>query len=120
MTPAVLDTTTIALFSAACSFAIAGVTVVGFWMRFSDRVTKAEAKADAAENRAAEADNLAAEAHNRITDQIREFARYREKVAEEYSSIETVRQIETKMTQAIDRLGDTLGARIDRLIEKRG
>lgn len=107
------DPTTFAAIGAACSAIIAALTVLGFWIRFSDRLTKAEGAAAAALLRAAEAHKLCEEAHTRITALAAEFGMYRENVAREYIHRATMREIEDRLTNAINRLAD----RLDRVLE---
>ena len=96
--------------------AIASVSaIIGFWTRYSDRLTKADAKAAAAKEAAEEAKKEAKAAHDRITLLDQAFALYRERVAHDYTHKETLREVEVRLTDAIDRLGD----RFDRAIEHR-
>jgi hypothetical protein len=54
-------------------------------------------------------------AHDRITLLDQSFALYRERVALDFTSTKTLREVEGPLTDAIDRLGD----RFDREIEAR-
>jgi len=101
-----MDGTVLAIIGAGCSVIIAGSVVLGFWMRFENRLTVASSRADAAEKAVAEAKVLAADAHNRVTLLQAEFGLYRESVAREYIHREAMREIEDRLTAAIDRLGD--------------
>jgi hypothetical protein len=89
--------------------------IIGFWTRYSDRITKADNKADAAQRAADEGRKEAKEALDKIGIQGAAFALYREQVAREYTSRETLREFEDRFERAIDRLGD----RIDHAIEQR-
>ena len=95
---------------------VAGITVLSFWMRFSERISKAEGAADTA-TRAAEAARVAAhEANEKVAIQSAAFALYREQIAREYIHREVMREVEERLTAAIDRLGD----RLDRALERSG
>ena len=58
------DVSTFVAIGSVMAALAAGVTVVSFWMRFSDRITVADAKAVAADAKAASAMQEAAEAKN--------------------------------------------------------
>ncbi|WP_316184757.1 hypothetical protein [Bradyrhizobium sp. SZCCHNRI1003] len=90
-------------------------TILGFWTRYSDRITKAESRAQIAEHAAEEAKKKADAAQDRITLLDQAFALYRERVAYEYTSRETLREVENRLADAIDKLGD----RFDRALEQR-
>ncbi|MCK1322164.1 hypothetical protein IVA94_14935 [Bradyrhizobium sp. 156] len=89
------------------------ISIVTFWTRYSDRVTKAEGAAKAANDLAAEAKKDAHEANEKVTLLSASFSIYREQVAREYIHREVMREVEDRLTQAIDRLG----ARLDRFTE---
>jgi exonuclease VII small subunit len=91
------------------------IAIVGFWTRYSDRLTKADAKAASAKEAAEEAkrDAKAAEVRVSLLDQA--FGLYRERVALEYTSTKTLQAVEARLTDAIERLGD----RFDRALEQR-
>lgn len=86
----------------------AGLALIGFWMRLSEKVTKAEGRADAAHAVAASAEQEA---------KLNAFAlaEFKEKVARDYVSHESMRQMEDRLVGAIDRLAD----RMDKLFEPR-
>lgn len=90
------------------------ISIVTFWTRYSDRITKASAKADAAYDIAQEAKKDAHEASEKIALQSISFGLYREQIAREYIHREVMREVEERLTQAIDRLGD----RLDRVLER--
>lgn len=85
-----------------------GISLIGFWTRYSDRVTKAEISAKEARDDADLARKDAKEAHERISLLDAAFGLYRERVAHEYIHRETMREVEDRLTKAIDRLGDRL------------
>lgn len=93
---------------------VAGFTVLSFWLRFSDRITKAHARADAAMVVAEEARAEAKEGSEKTTLLSASFGIYREQVAREYIHREVMREVEERLTSAIDRLGD----RLDRVLER--
>jgi hypothetical protein len=89
--------------------------IIGFWTRYSDRLTKADTKAIAAREAAEDAKKEAKTAQDRITLLDQAFALYRERVAHDYTHKETLREVEGRLAEAIDRLGD----RFDRALEQR-
>jgi hypothetical protein len=97
--------TAIGVFGGLC---IAAVGIVTFWMNFASRLTKAEADASAAAT-------AAHEASEKIMLLSASFGLYREQIAREYIHREVMREVEERLTQAIDRLGD----RLDRVLEKK-
>jgi hypothetical protein len=103
-----MDATGIAVMGAACAIIGSGTTVIMFWMRFENRMTIAKAVADDAYQRAVEAKRQADDAHGRVTLLAAEFGLYRENVAREYIHREAMREIEDRLTAAIERLGDRL------------
>lgn len=97
------DWATLAAFATIC---VAGITVIGFWMRFSDRVTEAETRAQIAKDTAK--DNS-----ERIANLNAAFSLYREQVARDYISREMMQEFERRLTSAIDKLGE----RFDKFVE---
>ncbi len=83
----------------AISFAV-------FWLTFGTRIGKAETEADAASSGAKNA-------LDRVASLGASFSTYREQVARDYIHREAMREVEDRLTAAIDRLGD----RLDRFIE---
>lgn len=90
------------------SLAVSATAILTFWMKFSDRITKADAKAERAETIAQEAKTDAHEANEKISLQSAAFALYREQVARDYIHREVMREVEDRLTDAINRLGDRL------------
>ena len=82
--------------------------VIGFWLRFSDQISKARAVADFAQKDGSEAKTLADQAHTRITTLDHNFGVYRERVAMEYVSKEAMRELKTDLVNAIDAIGAKL------------
>lgn len=86
----------------------AGYGILTFWMKLSDRITKADAKAHAAEQAANNANISAAAAHLEA-DRIRsELVDHRVAVAKEYVSTGTLERLESRVIDAINRLGQRL------------
>jgi hypothetical protein len=83
----------------AVSFAV-------FWLTFGARIGKVETEANAANT---EAKN----ALERVARLGTSFSIYREQVARDYIHREVMREVEDRLTAAIDRLGD----RLDRFVE---
>ena len=113
-----------------CAIAGAIITIVTFWMRFSDRITRAEAAAAAASKEAENALHVAAEAveenkviHDRLTRMGAEFALYRERAGDMFVKAPRLDEIETRLVDNMDkterRLTDAIGGlttRLDKLI----
>lgn len=92
--------------AAIATVSVAVLTILGFWMHFSDRVTEArrdakQAKEDTKEN------------SEKISLMNAAFALYREQVARDYISREMMQEFERRLTTAIDRLGE----RFDKFLE---
>ncbi|QPF87043.1 hypothetical protein IC762_12395 [Bradyrhizobium genosp. L] len=85
------------------AFSIAFAT---FWIKFGGRVAAAESNAKSAKDDAKEANDKAALLST-------SFSLYREQVARDYIHREVMREVEDRLTAAIDRLGD----RLDRFVE---
>lgn len=95
---------TFALLAALAAF----FTVIGFWTRWSDRISKAESKADAAETRAQDALQEAAEAKNEIAalnealDALSSgLNMFRIEVAKEYVDKDMIREVEMRVIAAV-------------------
>jgi hypothetical protein len=95
--------------SFAVALVVPAVAILGFWMSLSSRLTKAEVTAS-------EAKDDAKEASEKATLLSAAFALYREQIAREYIHREVMREVEDRLTQAIERLGD----RLDRVLERSG
>lgn len=106
--------TIIALIVGVGSVCVSGIAIVTFWMRFSDRISKADNTAKTALDIAQEAKKDAHEASEKIALQTLAFGLYREQIAREYIHREVMREVEDRLTAAIERLGD----RLDRVLEK--
>lgn len=83
------------------------MSFVGFWMSLSSRLTKAET---AGENAIKAFDMINIKYNNLFND----FSLYREQVAKEYTNKDTIREVEDRLTIAINRLGD----RFDKIITR--
>jgi len=103
------------------------LAVIGFWMRLASRITLAESTARAAKEEAESAAKAAKEEVERLAGAIKEandkiailqaaFALYSEQIAREYIHREMMREVEDRLTAAIERLGD----RLDRVLERSG
>ena len=95
----------IGVFGGLC---LAGIGIITFWMTQASRLTKAEADSVAAAK-------AAYEANEKIILLSASFGLYREQIAREYIHREVMREVEERLTQAIERLGD----RLDRVLEKK-
>jgi hypothetical protein len=107
--------TIIALVVGLGSLSVSSIAILTFWMRFSDRITKADAKADKAIDTAEDAKKNAHEASEKVVLLSAAFSLYREQVAREYIHREVMREVEDRLTAAIERLGD----RLDRILEQK-
>ena len=103
-----------AVIGAIAGSASACVAILTFWIRFSDRITKAEATADEALKAAEQSKRDHQENADRLAIQTASFSLYREQIAREYIHREVMREVEERLTQAIERLGD----RLDRVLER--
>jgi hypothetical protein len=83
----------------AVSFAV-------FWLTFGTRIGKAETEATAASS-------AIKDALDRVSRLGASLSTYREQVARDYIQREAMREVEDRLTAAIDRLGD----RLDRFVE---
>jgi hypothetical protein len=88
---------------------VPAIAILAFWMSLSSRLTKAEVTASEAKDDAKEANEKAALLSAA-------FALYREQIAREYIHREVMREVEDRLTQAIERLGE----RLDRVLERSG
>ncbi len=86
---------------------VPAIAIIGFWMTLSSRLTKAEITS-------ADAKKDAEEANAKATLLSASFSLYREQIAREYIHREVMREVEDRLTQAIERLGD----RLDRVLER--
>ncbi len=86
---------------------VPAIAIIGFWMSISARLTKAEVTAE-------DAKKDAEEANSKATLLSASFSLYREQIAREYIHREVMREVEDRLTQAIERLGD----RLDRVLER--
>jgi len=93
---------------------VAGITVVSFWMGFATKIADAKSAAAKALDIAEEAKKAAHEASEKIALISVSFGLYREQIAREYIHREVMREVEDRLTAAIERLGD----RLDRVLEK--
>lgn len=96
------------LLSALAGIAGFAVAFATFWLTFGARIGNAESRAKAA-------DEKAKDAQDKVILLSTSFSLYREQVASNYIHREVMREVEDRLTQAIDRLGD----RLDRFLEKR-
>lgn len=92
--------------SAVAAIAGFGLAFATFWLTFGGRITKAEVDASTAKT-------SAKEASEKVQILQTSFGLYREQVASNYIHREVMREVEDRLTAAIDRLGD----RVDRFIE---
>jgi len=99
----------------AALFAAAGacVAVIRFWTDLSGRLARAESIAEEAQKRGDEAHKLSEQLHAQLFALNGSFALYREAVAKDYLTRDSLRETETRLTTAIERLG----VRIDRALE---
>jgi len=86
-----------------------GIAFATFWLRFGSRISKSESEASTARSEAKEA-------NEKVGLLATSFSLYREQVAREYIHREVMREVEDRLTAAIERLGD----RLDRFVERAG
>jgi hypothetical protein len=92
------------LIATAFGLCTAGVTVVSFWIAFSDRITKAHAHAEAAMTEAKYASRRADEAHVSLMALSGAFSLYREQVAREYVQRDVLEQTENRIMNALTQI----------------
>lgn len=91
-----------------------GYAIVKFWMNLSDRITKADSKAEAAETAAGNA-NIAVSGMHLEMDRLKtELVDHRVAVAREYVSKDTLATLESRVIDAIN----SLGQRLDKLFQQ--
>lgn len=95
---------------------VAAVALLTFWMALASRITSAQVRADEAEKLAIAATASAKEANEKTTLLSASFGIYREQIARDYIHREVMREVEDRLTAAIERLGD----RMDRVLERAG
>jgi|SRR5581483_566672 len=106
----------IATLIGATSAAIgAAIGVLAFWLRFSDAIARARARADSAEKEAGESKTLCDQAHTRITALHVEFGIYRERVAIDYVSKEAMRELKNDLVNEIK----AIDAKLDQVLAHR-
>jgi hypothetical protein len=93
----------------AVALVLPAIAIIGFWMSLSSRLATAEITSK-------EAKEDAKEANEKATLLSASFSLYREQIAREYIHREVMREVEDRLTQAIERLGD----RLDRVLERSG
>ncbi len=98
----------IAAIAALGGVCVAGVAIITFWINLSDRISKADLRATSADEGTKACAVQVAAIHAA-------FGLYRETVAREYIHRESMREMEDRLTAAIDRLAD----RLDRILDKR-
>lgn len=92
--------------SAIAAVAGFGLSYALFWLSFGGRLSKAETES-------ADAKVDAREASEKVGLLTASFSLYREQIARDYIHREAMREVEDRLTQAIDRLGE----RLDRFTE---
>lgn len=109
---------------ALSSAVVCGITIITFWMRFSDRITKAQATSDSALQVAAEAEKDVKEANERMTLLSSQFGLYREASIEKFVTHNAITELEKRLVESMarsdQRFADAmegLNKRLDRLIE---
>lgn len=108
------SSTIIVLVGGLLGICVSAGSVITFWMNFSNRIVEANAKAEKASSAADDAKKDAKEASEKATLLSAAFGLYREQIAREYIHREVMREVEDRLTAAIERLGD----RLDRVLEQ--
>ena len=103
------------LIATAFGLCTAGVTVVSFWIAFSDRISKSHAHAESAMVEAKYASKRADEAHVSLAALTGAFSLYREQVAREYVQRDVLEQTENRIMSAISQITD----RLDKVLSNR-
>jgi hypothetical protein len=92
-------TTAIALVGGLLGIVVSGGSVVTFWMNFSNRITEANARAEAAGKQSSSAIARSITLEKELTD-------LRVEVARDYVSKGTLDGMEKRVVEAINRLGE--------------
>ncbi|WP_166296860.1 hypothetical protein [Bradyrhizobium sp. 2S1] len=87
--------------------AIAGF-VTGIWWKVEGKIDKVRSDADAA----------VAKAQDKAEDAMKEVTAFKLKVVEEYASWDTVRAIETRLTERMDSLSDAVMKMPDAIVDR--
>ena len=98
------------------------ISIVSFWSKYSDRITRAEAKADEAGKSAQAASILASGLGIKIEQQQQAFADYRESAALKFVANHDLVQVETRFADLAEQIKrDIRGVteRLDRVLEHR-
>ena len=99
------------------------LSILGFWTRYSDRITRAEEKAEAAKTSAQAATVMASGIGVKLDQQQQAFADYRESAALKFVSNHDLVQVETRFAELAEQIKrDIRGVteRLDRVLENRG
>lgn len=91
------------------------VAVISFWMNLGKGQGEFGAKITSLERDLADSKSIGLAAHAKIATLEASFGLYRERVAAEYVSRQTLREVEDRISGAIEKLGD----RLDRSFEDR-
>ncbi|WP_245287375.1 hypothetical protein [Bradyrhizobium elkanii] len=90
--------------------------IIALLVRNAVAHTKNQASAKAGQAIANEAKAAAAEAHRLAASLERDLAQFREKVAQEYATVQLIDRIEERLVGALDRIG----ARFDQFLLRQG
>lgn len=91
------------------------VAVISFWMNLGKGQGEFGAKITSLERDLADSKSIGLAAHSKISLLESAFGVYRERIAQEYVSRQTLREVEDRISGAIEKLGD----RLDRSFEDR-
>lgn len=104
-----------AIIGTGCTAIVAAITVIGFWMNFGDRITKAQSKADSACDDVDALQKAQHEANERITTLSAHFSMYREQAAEKFVTWEAIHQIEKRILEQQDKSEERLAKSLSEL-----
>lgn len=99
------------------------ISILTFWTRYSDRITKAESKAEVAEQAAHAASILAQALQVKLEGVQKEFADYREDAALKFVSDRDLVQIENRFSSLVENIQHDIrgmAERLDRVLDQRG
>ena len=108
------NSTLITLIGGLLGIVVAAGSILTFWMNFATKIANNKSMAESAETAAKEAKIAAHESSEKVLLLSASFGLYREQIAREYIHREVMREVEDRLTAAIERLGD----RLDRVLEK--
>lgn len=92
----------------------AGVTVLSFWIAFTEKIATAKAKAEAAEAMAEDAKRDAENIQTQLAAHVGTFAMFREHIAKEYIDRDALESMEKRIMNGLKEIG----MRVDKVLQQ--